>query len=116
MSRPCAGLVTGKPFLQALPKLFRGYERVGMPDARCQEFDIKVRQKFTVSDLLVPIRSDESARSVFSQVIESKTLLIPEPHLWHLQPIVDLKPTDTTTGNHHLNHQVWQYFVGANAV
>ena len=87
-----------------------------MLDARCEVCDIEGREKFTVGDRLIPIRPDERAGSIFSQVIERQTLLLPEPHFWHVQPIIDLKPIDTATGNHHLDHQVWQGLVGTNAV
>src|SRR3989442_13166151 len=103
-------------FLQAFPKLFRRCKWGGMLDIRCEEIDIEVGQEFAVDNLLVAIRLDERGGRLLPQVIEGKAIVVPKPHLWDLQPTVDLEAIEASACDDHLNRKVWHVLVCANTV
>ncbi len=87
-----------------------------MPDILGEELDIEVGEEFGMGDFLATIRLEECGRRLLPQIIEKKAIVVPEPHLWDFQPTVDLESIEASTGDHHLNREVWQSLICANAV
>jgi hypothetical protein len=64
----------------------------------CQKLYVKLGEEFTPRESLVAVGVGKLGRACFSQVIEGKAIILPEPNFSNAQATIDLKPIDATTG------------------